>query len=261
MTIRIGAVIMAALLAADANAQSLFSRMASADGLVQVRFASQPGVCGDGIGSIENVLGRHSQFFGDNGVNFGSRDLRRPCVPGPVRVVANVAGGQVVHLRTYVGPEPDLRKEIADFGTVPVAEATAWLERLVASADGRVSTDAMLPLVIAEGSAPWRDFSRIAMDSTRGKAVRRQAMFWLGEASLAKLGLADAGSGASDEDDVKAQAVFALSQLPRERSVPQLMRLARTSENGSVRAAAIFWLGQTGDQRAAEVFRDLLGLR
>ncbi len=249
--------IMAALLAADANAQSLVSRMASADGLAQVRFASQPGVCGDGIGSIQNVLGRHSQWVGDNGINVGSRDLRRPCVPGPVRVVANVVGGQVVHLKTYVGPEPDSRKEIADFGTVPAAEATAWLERLVASGDGRVSTDAMLPLVIAEQSAPWRDFARIATDSTRGKAVRRQAMFWLGEASLATLGLADA---ASDEDDVKAQAVFALSQLPRERSVPELMRLARTSENGSVRAAAIFWLGQTGDQRAVEVFRELLGL-
>ena len=118
----------------------------------------------------------------------------------------------------------------------------------------------MLPLVIADGSAPWPNFARVAMDSTRDRAVRRQAMLGLGEASVARLGLADAASGASDEDDVKAQAVFALSQLPRERSVPELMRLARTSENGSVRAAAIFWLGQTGDQRAAEVFRELLGL-
>jgi hypothetical protein len=28
-----------------------------------------------------------------------------------------------------------------------------------------------------------------------------------------------------------------------------------------VRAAAIFWLGQSGDSRAAEVFRELLGIR
>src|SRR5260370_605138 len=132
--------------------------MATADGLVQVRFATQPGVCGHGLATIENVLGRHSQFFRDNGINLGSRGLRRRCLPRPVPRRANGAGG------------------------------------------------------------------------------------------------------GSDEDDVKAQAVVALSQLPRERSVPELMRLARTSENGSVRAAAIFWLGQTGDQRAVGVFRDLLGL-
>jgi hypothetical protein len=258
---RAGIVAALAVLATEGGAQSLASRVASIDGVVQFRFASQPGVCGDGVGSIENILGRRSQHYTGNGVSTGTRDLRRPCIPGPVRVVASVVSGQVVNLKTYVGPESDGRKDITDLGVVSATEATAWLTRLVATADGRVATDAMLPLVIAEGSAPWRDLSRVAVDSARGRAVRRQALFWLGEGAISKLGIGDAAADPSDEDDVKAQAVFALSQLPRERSVPELVRLARTSDNKPVRAAAIFWLGQSGDSRAAEVFRDLLGIR
>src|SRR5258708_21961787 len=118
------------LLGNDANAQSLASRVAAVDGLVQLRFARQPGVCGDGVGSIENILGRRAQFHTGNGMSSGARGLRRPCSPGPVRVVASVVSGQVVNLKTYVGPEPDSRRDITDLGTVPTPEATTWLTRL-----------------------------------------------------------------------------------------------------------------------------------
>jgi HEAT repeat protein len=228
---------------------------------VQFRFASQPGVCGDGVGSIENVLGRRSRFYTENGITSGKRDLARPCLPGPARVVVNVASGQVVNLKTYVGPEFGTPSSVTDLGVVPVSEAVPWLTRLVMTSEGRVASDAMVPLVIADGSSPWRDFSKIATDSSRSRGVRRQALFWMGEGAIAKLGIGDARSDATDEDDVKAEAVFSLSQIPRERSLPELMRLARTSTNASIRAAAIFWLGQTGDSRAAEVFRELLGIR
>ena len=258
---KVGAMVLFGALASTASAQSLAPRVASVEGLVQLRFASQPGVCGDGVGSIENILGRRAQFYTENTVTMGNRDLKRPCFPGPVRVIANVAAGQVVHIKSYVGPEPAPPQGITDLGTVPVAEAISWLTRLVTTAEGRVASDAMLPLVIADGSAPWRDLARVATDSSRGRATRRQALFWLGEGAIARLGIANAADDATDEDDVKAQAVFSLSQLPRERSLPELMRLARSSGNASVRAAAIFWLGQTGDARAADLFRELLGIR
>jgi HEAT repeat protein len=55
--------------------------------------------------------------------------------------------------------------------------------------------------------------------------------------------------------------VFALSQRPKSESVPDLIELARSATRPSARRAAIFWLGQTGDARAADVYADLLGLR
>src|SRR4051794_12684647 len=180
---RLGSLILLGALAGNAAAQSLASRVASVQGLVQFRFASQPGVCGDGVGSIENVLGRHAQFYTEN-LNGDTRAMKRPCLPSPARLVANVVDGQVVNLKTYVGPEFGTRDGVTDLGVVPVSEATPWLTRLVTTAEGRVASDAMLPLVIAEGSSPWRDFSKVATDSSRSRAVRRQALFWMGEGSI-----------------------------------------------------------------------------
>jgi len=37
-----------------------------------------------------------------------------------------------------------------------------------------------------------------------------------------------------------------------------LIELSRSSKHASVRRSAIFWLGQTGDPRAVDVFAELL---
>jgi HEAT repeat protein len=60
---------------------------------------------------------------------------------------------------------------------------------------------------------------------------------------------------------VRSQAVFALSQRPKGESVPELIELARSAKHPSARRRAIFWLGQSGDRRAADVYAELLGLK
>jgi HEAT repeat protein len=52
--------------------------------------------------------------------------------------------------------------------------------------------------------------------------------------------------------------VFALSQLPREESVPQLVHVADTNGNFAIRKEAIFWLGQTSDPRAIAYIEQVL---
>ena len=54
------------------------------------------------------------------------------------------------------------------------------------------------------------------------------------------------------------QAVFALSQLPRDRGVPLLIGVARTHVNPRVRKQAIFWLGQSEDPRALALIEELI---
>ena len=61
------------------------------------------------------------------------------------------------------------------------------------------------------------------------------------------------------ETDVKEKAVFGISQLPDERSVPILIDLMKTHANPSVRKKAAFWLGQKKDPRALAAFEDILG--
>ena len=57
---------------------------------------------------------------------------------------------------------------------------------------------------------------------------------------------------------VKKKAVFALSQLPKDEAVPELLHVAQTNPDPSVRKDAIFWLGQTRDPRALAYFEQIL---
>jgi HEAT repeat protein len=61
-----------------------------------------------------------------------------------------------------------------------------------------------------------------------------------------------------DDTEVQKQAVFAISQRPRDEAVPLLIKIAKTHSKPAVRKQAIFWLGQTGDERALEFFKEVL---
>ena len=59
-------------------------------------------------------------------------------------------------------------------------------------------------------------------------------------------------------DGARRQAIFALSQLPKHESVPRLVRIVETHIDAPVRRQALFWLGQTGDERALPVIEQIL---
>jgi len=92
------------------------------------------------------------------------------------------------------------------------------------------------------------------------REARKQAIFWLGQkAGERSLGaLKDTIDSADADTEVKNQAVFAISQRPKDESVPLLINIARTHSNPAVRKQAIFWLGQTGDARAVDFFKEIL---
>jgi HEAT repeat protein len=92
------------------------------------------------------------------------------------------------------------------------------------------------------------------------REARKQAIFWLGQkAGERSLGaLRDTVDSADADTEVQKQAVFAISQRPKDEAVPVLINVARTHPKPAVRKQAIFWLGQTGDERAVNFFREIL---
>ena len=94
--------------------------------------------------------------------------------------------------------------------------------------------------------------------------VRGQSLFWLAQKAAHKTEEARATAAIRQaiendpETEVKKKAVFALSQLPKDQSVPLLIQVARTNRNTAVRKQAIFWLGQSADPRALVFFEDVL---
>jgi len=244
-------------LASFASAQSLSQRVTSTEGSVQVIYPSRPSACGDGETFIGNVFGRSTYYSGNSTFTGRGSWSARPCIHGPARVVATVMSGEVTRLRPYVGPPPASSMRTLN---ATAAEAATWLNEIIDRGSGKVASEAMLPLVLADGVDPWPFLLRIARSDTRSIAIRRSALLWLSNGVTEKLGISDEGDD-TDEDEVRKQVVFALSQRPKSESVPELIDLARTSKYPAARRSAIFWLGQTGDTRAADVYADLLKIR
>ena len=244
-----------------AGAQSVESRVSSVgDGTVQLRFASRPGVCGDGRGSIgagEHTMMRNYSSGSDHGYD------REWCVPGPVRVVLGVRGGEVNRARVYVGGN-DSSSDVRDLGTVGASEAVEYLLSLARRARSGVGDDAILAAVLADSVTPWPALFSIARSESVPHATRESATFWLSRAAAAAVNhrelFADHDEDESERDEVRGAAVFALSQQPHDDGVPALIRVARSNTSPSVRSKALFWLGQSGDPRALDLFAEILGV-
>jgi HEAT repeat protein len=90
--------------------------------------------------------------------------------------------------------------------------------------------------------------------------LRRQAIRSLGE-RVSKRSFEFLSATAQSPDanaEVQVQAVRAISERHAEESVPLLIKIARTHPNQLVRKQAIRSLGETGDPRAIEFFREVL---
>jgi len=90
--------------------------------------------------------------------------------------------------------------------------------------------------------------------------VRRQAIRLLGERVTKRSFefLSQTAQSADGNAEVQVQAVRAISERKAEESVPLLIKIARTHPNQLVRKQAIRSLGESGDPRAVDFFREVL---
>jgi HEAT repeat protein len=87
--------------------------------------------------------------------------------------------------------------------------------------------------------------------------VKSQALFWLAQEAGKKAEgdprivrtLGDSAKG-DPEAAMRKSAIFALSRLPEDQGVPELIQVASTSKDAATRREAIFWLGRAKDPRA-----------
>jgi hypothetical protein len=233
----------------SAQAPTLESRVAAApaDGDVRMSFTARPDVCGEGS-SISTHRGNRTVWRSSSSDDV---DWDEDCEHGPVRVVLRLHDHVPVALRAYVGgrwrdPRPGAR--VTDLGAVPAGQAAAYLLRLARELPATPGSDAVFPATLADSATVWPALAALARDSTRPSRTRKQSVFWLGQA---------AGDGGVDED-VREQAVFALSQRPHEEGVPALIRIAKANTDPALRRKALFWLGQSGDPRAIDLFEEIL---
>jgi hypothetical protein len=229
------------------GAQTIAQRVARApEGTVRMSFAARPGVCGNG----RNITSGR-----------GSDEWESGCDSGPVRVALTVRGGAVTSIRSYVGGRwRAASRDITDLGDVPAREAADYLLGLAGKLDSEGGRDAIFPATLADSAVVWPRLIQIAKDPSTSTGTRKQAVFWLGQAAgeAATSGLDSLVYADALDRSVKEQAVFALSQRPREEGVPALIRAARSHKDPAIRKKALFWLGQSEDPRAIALFEELL---
>lgn len=257
------AMVALALAGSSAMAQSLASRVSAVkSGTVRFSYPSRPDVCGNGRGNVS--IGRNNGSISTSAGNArtSSREWEDECEPGPVRVAVDLARGEVVALRSYVGGRWRGDAD-ADLGLVGAKEASDWLLTLAQRSDAKPAKEAIMPAMLAEGVEVWPRLLKLAKDADRPRDVRNAAIFWVSQEASEKAtaGLQAIVDDASGDREVRKSAVFSISQRPKDESVPALIRIARTHRDAEVRKAAIFWLGQSRDARAIAYFEEILSAR
>jgi HEAT repeats len=230
------------------SAQALAQRVGAVEeGTVRLSFAARAGVCGDWANGI--------------GVRQESDEWRAECGPRPVRVALRVRDHRVYSIRTYVGGQwlPD--RWSTDLGMVRPQEAADYFIALAErTGDASVAGDPLLPSVLADSVTIWPSLLRLARTRTVSKDTRTKAVFWLSQAAGAAAGKALDSIAHDDRGDreVRKQAIFALSLRPHDEGVPALIRIARATGDPELRKTALFWLGQSEDPRAIDLFEEIL---
>jgi hypothetical protein len=189
-------------------------------------------------------------------------------VQGPIRlepsptvmVLVRVQGGEIRRVRSLSG---DCQVDAGGLqlfwlGDANGSQSVDFLKTVVGGVDSRDKSEAALS-AIALHRDPAAAAAILDLAKTGTPRVRQRALFWI--ARRAESQAAGIISQAIDNDpdvEVKRQAVFALSQLPRDEATPLLIKLARSHTHPVVRKQAMFWLGQSKDPRALSFFEEVL---
>ena len=178
---------------------------------------------------------------------FSSRDHQ---TTDTVTVYARTAGGKVDRLRIYAASCPvEAKTPIDELGDVTADESARWL--LTQMKTSSLEEDALGALAMHRGDFARESLVKIGK-SDKVADTRSKAWFW-----LAMTGAKDAESPISaavrndPDDDVREEAVFALSRLPDERATEALIATAEDrSLSREQRKRAVFWLSQSESSTA-----------
>ena len=159
------------------EAQALAQRVrAAGDGMVEMRYATRPGICGDGRRYFS--IGRHSYYRRmEQRRRTRHADVR---VPG-ARVRMRVERGAVTDVRLTVGPAVEHARDerATDLGEVPSAEAAAFFLGSPTEGSGGRPHGAIMAAVVADSVSVWQRLLAIATD-TRARvgldAARRDVL-------------------------------------------------------------------------------------
>jgi hypothetical protein len=254
-------------LALAGAASSASAQAAAGDGgpdSVRLSFPARPGVCGAGDGILIRDRDGSTSFVSGHRTRTGPtrwEEGEPPCREGPVTVVATRRAGRWDAVRVSVGGAPGEPPGSRVVGRRLTGQAAAdLLLGAVPDAEDGAARSLILGASLAADAVIWPEMARLARDRSLTPAVRKSALFWLGQRAAREAGasLDDVIRDPTEADEIREAAVFGLSQLPADDAIPRLISVVRTVDDPRVRSRALFWLAGFDDPRAVDLFEDLL---
>ncbi len=144
-------------------------------------------------------------------------------------------------------------------GSLEAETSVAFLDKEFES--GGEALQKSLIFIICQHNSPRAfDFlKKIALASSLGLEVRKDAVFWAGNSRDPRsLSLLKEVLGSSRSEELKEQAVFALTLTDRREAVEELIRIAKSDPDLDVRKKAVFWLGQKASQESVKTLKDVV---
>jgi HEAT repeat protein len=154
---------------------------------------------------------------------------------------------------------PELRaRAIFWIGQSGGPENDAFLRALF----GRVTDDTLRKQVlfsIAQGGGAEnaRFLLGVARDGRQPLELRKQALFWAGQANAPIADLTALYPALTDRG-LREQLLFVYSQRDEPAAVDRLLDIARHDPDRELRRKALYWLGQSADPRAAKALQDII---
>ncbi len=228
------------------------------DGVVSFTYAARPDACGDGVGTIRINSFTLIQNIGTT---------MDACTDGPVRVVVTKVGGEIVSLRTVVGPLRD-PVEGPDLGRVSGQAAATYLLHLAGTLEGRPGREAILPAVLADSAETTTALLDLAQDRDLSRQVRTTAASWAGRnVDRSPQGGRDVTPVmvrlARDENEstwMRTHAMSVLGRMGHGTGVTELLSLQH-SEDLWLAGAALKALANTDDPRGRAALRQVAANR
>ena len=220
---------------------------------LHVRLKNDPLLWLEGVKEDESITFLQT-FFGDA----RSSDIKEKLVTAIGIHSSNVAYPFLKKIAA--GSESDNVRENAVFWISQVTtsgEAVQFLSGIAQSDRSEdVQEKAIFSLSEMNTAAATEALISIAR-TDKNNELRKKATFWLGEKASEKA-VSTLKELVEDEDtEIQKSALFALTQLPDNHGVDELIRIAKTHQNPAVRKEAIFWLGQSDDQRALDALTEI----
>ena len=245
-----GALAVLAVTPGTARAQDLSGIVPGPDGWTAFHYDIDPEVR-----VCENSIGRGSDgtrwMWGRTGDDGG-------CEFGRVEVRARVRDGRIDEID--VGPVGAERVD-RDLGEVAAQRAAEWLVEVPwRTRDDDAAGRAWMAIHLADDVNVDARMAAGVRDRGLPNAIRRQVLFWAGQTVTSRLGdaLAEVVRAEAEDQELRDQAIFALSQRPAEESIPLLMDLARTAPHVRSRETALFWLAQNDTPEVGEFFAEMI---